>query len=281
MRGFTLIELLVVVTIIVVLLALLAPAMDQAIYRTELTVCATKLKAVGSGAILYTYDNKRRYPHRPGVIRGSFQTTTLFHATPKADAPQGDDDRPSIKPYIPLNKLLNCPLNGQIELEDTRPRVTVCGSYNMFPGWQYRGERGMFRLGDRWTWTEPGQPSYALDVLATDRDAIAPLEPWVRGTHLDKSDVTFHTAFEGDNSQSSRGVPDNVILDAAGQTIYIAEWKNLTTHHRGFIDLNSVRQDGSVQTYNNVDYEGDDRMIRPTLYSSKGEPTWTVAVPKQ
>jgi prepilin-type N-terminal cleavage/methylation domain-containing protein len=37
--AFTLIELLVVVTIIVVLPALLAPALDQSIYQVELTVC--------------------------------------------------------------------------------------------------------------------------------------------------------------------------------------------------------------------------------------------------
>ena len=46
--AFTLIELLVVVTIIVVLLALLTPAMDQAIYQGELTACGARLKAVAS-----------------------------------------------------------------------------------------------------------------------------------------------------------------------------------------------------------------------------------------
>jgi prepilin-type N-terminal cleavage/methylation domain-containing protein len=40
--AFTLIELLVVVTIIVVLLSLLTPALDRAIYETELAVCASQ-----------------------------------------------------------------------------------------------------------------------------------------------------------------------------------------------------------------------------------------------
>src|SRR5438876_557647 len=48
--AFTLIELLVVVTIIVVLLALLTPALDRAIYQAELTVCAANQHTVGAGA---------------------------------------------------------------------------------------------------------------------------------------------------------------------------------------------------------------------------------------
>lgn len=39
-KAFTLIELLVVITIIVVLLALLVPALDKAIYQAQLSVCA-------------------------------------------------------------------------------------------------------------------------------------------------------------------------------------------------------------------------------------------------
>jgi prepilin-type N-terminal cleavage/methylation domain-containing protein len=62
--GFTLIELLVVVTIIVILLALLAPAMDKAIYEAEMVVCQANLRGVATGASMYTADQKRFYPHR-------------------------------------------------------------------------------------------------------------------------------------------------------------------------------------------------------------------------
>src|SRR5687767_3588676 len=64
-QGFTLIELLVVITIIVVLLALLTPALDKAIYMAELAVCGTNEKAIASGAQMYAVANKRRYPYRP------------------------------------------------------------------------------------------------------------------------------------------------------------------------------------------------------------------------
>lgn len=66
-RAFTLVELLVVVTIIVVLLSLLAPAMDTAIYQAELAVCGTSQRATAAGAIAYAMGSARRYPDRAGV----------------------------------------------------------------------------------------------------------------------------------------------------------------------------------------------------------------------
>src|ERR1041384_4524111 len=42
--AFTLVELLVVVAIIVVLLSLLTPALDKAIYQAELAVCGADLR---------------------------------------------------------------------------------------------------------------------------------------------------------------------------------------------------------------------------------------------
>src|SRR5688500_8855542 len=65
--AFTLIELLVVVTIIVVLLALLTPALDKAIYQAELTVCGANQRAVAMSAVSYATGSKRFYPHRQGV----------------------------------------------------------------------------------------------------------------------------------------------------------------------------------------------------------------------
>src|SRR5687767_2102205 len=66
-KGFTLVELLVVIAIIVVLLALLTPAMDQAIYQAELTVCGTRTRAIAMGALDYAGANRRAYPYRKGV----------------------------------------------------------------------------------------------------------------------------------------------------------------------------------------------------------------------
>src|SRR5688500_8895174 len=63
-NAFTLIELLVVITIIVVLLSLLAPALDKAIYQAELVVCGSTMKA-GTGALTqYAMAHNRTYANR-------------------------------------------------------------------------------------------------------------------------------------------------------------------------------------------------------------------------
>lgn len=56
--AFTLIELLVVVTIIVVLLALLTPALDRAIRAASSTVCLANLHTWGMGMQVYATDHK-------------------------------------------------------------------------------------------------------------------------------------------------------------------------------------------------------------------------------
>src|SRR5687767_12600186 len=66
-KAFSLVELLVVVTIITVLMALLAPAMDQAIYQAELAVCGANQRTTAGAVTLYAAGNKRSYPYRPGV----------------------------------------------------------------------------------------------------------------------------------------------------------------------------------------------------------------------
>ena len=66
-QAFSLVELLVVITILVVLLALLAPAMDKAIYQAELAVCGAQQKAIASSSQGYAFDSRRSYPYRDGV----------------------------------------------------------------------------------------------------------------------------------------------------------------------------------------------------------------------
>src|SRR5688572_22045336 len=60
--GFTLVELLVVITIIAILLALMMPAMDKAIYQAELAVCASNQRQTATGLYVYAMDHRRWYP---------------------------------------------------------------------------------------------------------------------------------------------------------------------------------------------------------------------------
>src|SRR5687768_3576467 len=63
-KGFTLVELLIVITIIVVLMASMMPALDQAVYQAQLTVCGARLDAIAGAALTYAIDHKRAFPVR-------------------------------------------------------------------------------------------------------------------------------------------------------------------------------------------------------------------------
>src|SRR5688500_5173230 len=80
--ALTMVELLVVVTIVVVLLSLLAPAMDKAIYQAELAVCGSRLKSLSTAARTYTAGNKRAYPYRNVIKKNSGQPSRLVSAWP-------------------------------------------------------------------------------------------------------------------------------------------------------------------------------------------------------
>src|SRR5688572_20547975 len=98
-KAFTLIELLVVVTIIVVLLALLTPALDKAIEQAELAICGTNLKTVASGATVYATGSQRKFPHRK-ALGDNGQAPQLNDPYRGGGTPQNTDDRLTIKDYI-------------------------------------------------------------------------------------------------------------------------------------------------------------------------------------
>ena len=61
-RAFTLVELLVVVGILVVLIALLMPALSRARASAQLLRCSTNLRSMAHAAQSYAADHKGRFP---------------------------------------------------------------------------------------------------------------------------------------------------------------------------------------------------------------------------
>lgn len=65
--GFTIIELLAVVGVILLLLALLIPALSAARERSRGAVCMSNMKQLGVGMMLYTSDNNGFFPWAGGA----------------------------------------------------------------------------------------------------------------------------------------------------------------------------------------------------------------------
>jgi len=143
-KGFTIVELLVVITIIVVMLALLAPALDNAVYQAELALCGSKIHAVMSGAQTYAVGNKRQYPSSRRDISSERPAYSIKY-------PTGPDERTYLRTFLSLNDALNCPLRKKIDIETTRPQAAIYVGYALWFGFIYKAgtpERGMYKLGD-------------------------------------------------------------------------------------------------------------------------------------
>jgi len=86
-RGFTLIELLVVISIIVLLMALLIPALQRVRRQAKAVLCHSNLRQWAMTLAAYTEDHEGRYPSDPLGINGIWllRGTFLSESDPNAD----------------------------------------------------------------------------------------------------------------------------------------------------------------------------------------------------
>jgi prepilin-type N-terminal cleavage/methylation domain-containing protein len=267
--GFTLIELLVVVTIIVVLLSLLTPAMDRAIYQAELTVCGANLHSIATGATVYASGSRRFYPHRPGVRDDmAWPTAQIYNGSAEIQGVYNGlwakanlavyDDRLLLRTFLRLNSALCDPLTGKIDYETVATDTTAYSTVNLWFGYGFQGQTPMRKLGDRMTWSETdivkGEPvSWRFDVLASDRDSInitgaagAPIAGDVQCTHPNADGVGHDYVIE--NGQYEWGLKFSLSF-----------WDS--DAGRGLVDLNFACGDGSVRRHDKVAWN-DDEMAR-------------------
>jgi prepilin-type N-terminal cleavage/methylation domain-containing protein len=242
-RGFTLIELLVVVTVIVVLLALLMPAMGRAVYQSQLAVCGSQLRNIGSEVSRYALDNKRFYPDR-GLLRTQSendQPAQLKYASYIAQRPI--DQRVVLrKAFADLNKQLNDPLSGAIDIDGARSEW-VFAPYNLWWAFRYtaRGTTAMERLDDRWDYDRQW-----FNIIASDRDLVRPHSNFqeVQTSHPDGAyggGICFNNVVQ-DAENPWLGIPGDMT---------ITYWWSRpgTSHRRGPVDNNYVMGDLSVQRH--------------------------------
>jgi hypothetical protein len=274
-RAFTLVELLVVITIIIVLLALLMPAMDKAVYQAELAVCGATLRAMTTNVLDYTIHNRRFYPYRKGV-----EGTENWWQGKLSDVQV--DDRAAIQRALGSYKLLLDPMSPKgVDLSpeaQKNPASDVTGNYELWFGWRYtrdingspsNPQQPMRRLGDRWGWM--GQ---TFNLLACDGDRVSTTVPFEISSHPDRGGVLAPFVFQ----------------DALVPTPYtLSRWEaRVQPDVRGNLDLNFAYDDGSVRRLDDLPYDewrgtGRERTTSVPYYNGArnyGDGTEWLQVPK-
>lgn len=258
--AFTLIELLVVITIIVMLLALLTPALDNAIYQAELAVDGAQINGVLDAVSLYALDFKRFYPHRKGV-RPTGDGAPVDHTPMDFARRASDDDRAVYAAYFDLNTMFNDPFVKPIDIEKAQSGSWIQGSYAMWFGYGYNKDGphdGMFKMGDRFEWG-----GRHFDWLVTDHDLVG--IGTTRGghaSHPDRNYMMINLVLQ-DNAGDDA---ERTAIGAAGFRYTFSRWEapipgslavNFvmgfpTPADRGLLDLNFGSADGAVIRTNHV-----------------------------
>lgn len=209
--AFTLVELLVVITILVILLALLVPAVDKAVYQAELAVCGARFKGIGTASITYTADHKRAYFHRWIRIPGTNGRPNLLSSGGHSYDPRFDD-RAVMETVMDLSLLVD-PLSVRISLKsaDNPGNPVIYTSTPIWAGWQYAGHKGMLRLGDRFTavnnYDRTDPAVYSFNILAADLDQIANTLSEFRAAHPDHEGKAYSYVHNNQTPISGPTIP--------------------------------------------------------------------------
>ena len=276
-EGFTLVELLVVITIIVVLLALLTPALDAAIRQAELATCAATIRSLAMGGLQYAADNKRYYPSRGPTYWDPLQVRLVDN---NSGAVVFDLVR-QLRPYTGADSFLD-PLGGEVDLDEgsNAPRTALYSNYLNYWDWgaPHNLMKSMRRLGDRMTFTAPdgaptpvigawagGPRSVSFNVLVADLDerrlvGSATFNPQCLSGHPDDEGILFFFHVQDVPNPFVRGLPLPI------GNVTVSWWQSdsppaASNHLRGLTDNNYGFDDGSVLRLKDVEID-DPRLAK-------------------
>jgi prepilin-type N-terminal cleavage/methylation domain-containing protein len=268
-RAFTLVELLVVITIIVGLLAMLSPALDQAIYQAQLATCAARINGHMHGATLYTMDYKRAYPSRNFPAASHPWIVGLKNRT---QTNQWFDVRPAIYPYVRPKFFLDplCSEKVDLEIGADEIQTTVASTYVAWWGIRYTnptfGGKGALKLGQPFEFGRfPDTSNDPATVVKESYNVLVADQDWIGGVLTVGSHPDYGrrplmvAALEWHNDPLLAGPEGMAISMGAGYNFNMARWGQTAPFEgkpnvRELIDANYGFNDGSVKRYNGVYY---------------------------
>jgi prepilin-type N-terminal cleavage/methylation domain-containing protein/prepilin-type processing-associated H-X9-DG protein len=173
-RAFTLIELLVVIAIIATLAAILFPVFAQAREKARQTSCASNLRQLGLGFVMYAQDYDERLPDRRD-LKTTLGYRTWGSAWPSSD-PRGGWLVPTLEPYLKNREILSCPsvagkMAGVVQVEQSDARYWL---------WRFDRPDSPVPLDNFWGKT----PEQAVDELRQANNPQAGLPESVADAEL-------------------------------------------------------------------------------------------------
>jgi prepilin-type processing-associated H-X9-DG protein/prepilin-type N-terminal cleavage/methylation domain-containing protein len=127
-RGFTLVELLVVIGIIAILIAISAPALNNAISHARTAQCASNLRQIAAGMISFAGDNNGNLPE---------SGTTIYYGSTDAAPPSGSGLNgwtQQLEPYLGAGSAKEDPTGHSIYQCPDRGKVATNQYYSYFNG---------------------------------------------------------------------------------------------------------------------------------------------------